>query len=184
MATNLTTSRSVVHRRGNSALAIRASVSIPGVLPPLPVDGDLLVDGGVLNILPIDVMREMNPYGTVVASDVGNPRGPEVQTDYGRSLSGWSLMLDKLLPWRKSRQVPSLASTLLTSMVVGAGRARQEMLRAGLADLYLNITVPDTGMLQFDRVDPTVERGYQKSLDLLREWSQTVSPSRRWAALP
>ena len=57
VSTNLTTSRLKVHRRGPSAVAIRASVAIPGVLPPVPFDGDLLVDGGVLNNLPVQVMR-------------------------------------------------------------------------------------------------------------------------------
>ena len=75
VATNLTTGQPVVHSRGNSWRAIRSSVSIPGVLPPLPVDGALMVDGAVLNNLPVDVMREFNPYGKVIAVDVTPPRG-------------------------------------------------------------------------------------------------------------
>ncbi|MEJ2604825.1 MAG: cyclic nucleotide-binding domain-containing protein, partial [Gammaproteobacteria bacterium] len=70
VSTNLTAARTVVHSRGNLAHAVRASVAIPGVLPPVPHEGDLLVDGGVLNNLPIDVMRRVNPTGTVIAIDV------------------------------------------------------------------------------------------------------------------
>ena len=57
VSTNLTRSEVEVHDRLDAATAIRASVAIPGVLPPVPFNGDLLVDGGVLNNLPCDVMR-------------------------------------------------------------------------------------------------------------------------------
>ena len=57
VSTNLTRSRVEVHHRGDLATAIRASVAIPGILPPVPHDGDLLVDGGELNKPPCDVMR-------------------------------------------------------------------------------------------------------------------------------
>ena len=57
VSTNLTRSRVEVHDRRDLATAIRASVAIPGIFPPVPFDGDLLVDGGVLNNLPCDVMR-------------------------------------------------------------------------------------------------------------------------------
>ncbi len=52
VSTNLTRSRLEVHDRLDLATAIRASVAIPGILPPVPFEGDLLVDGGVLNNLP------------------------------------------------------------------------------------------------------------------------------------
>lgn len=171
VATNLTTSRSVVHTRGSTFTAIRASVAIPGVFPPVPSDGELLVDGGVLNNLPIDVMRELNPYGKVIGIDVVSPRGPEAKSDYGMSLSGWSLLARKILPFTRSPRVPGFASTMLTTTVVGASRARQEMVSAGLADLYHNIHVRGVGMLQFDAVDKSVEIGYRDSIERLREWS-------------
>ena len=57
VSTNLTRSSVRGARARRWPTAVRASVAIPGVLPPVPFGGDLLVDGGVLNNLPCDVMR-------------------------------------------------------------------------------------------------------------------------------
>ncbi len=76
VSTNLTKSRLEVHRRGSTAVAVRASVAIPGVLPPVPHDGDLLVDGGVLNNMPFEAMRDDSTIGTVIAVDVAPDLGP------------------------------------------------------------------------------------------------------------
>ena len=63
---------------GDLASALRASLSAPGIFAPVERDGRLLVDGGIANNLPIDVMREMKVDRLIVV-DVGNPlleRGP------------------------------------------------------------------------------------------------------------
>lgn len=59
VAADLETGREVVLGKGNLATAMRASMSVPGVFPPVDVDGKLLVDGGVANNLPVDVARAM-----------------------------------------------------------------------------------------------------------------------------
>ncbi len=172
VATNITTSESVVHSCGNGALAIRATSAIPGVLPPVPLDGELLIDGGVLNNVPIDVMRELNPFGKLIAIDVSAPRGPAAKSDFGRHLSGWRLALDRLIPGRKAPSVPGIANLIMQSMVAGSSQAREQMLQANLADYYQNIHVRGVGMLQFDSVHPAVETGYRESIGPLREWAK------------
>ncbi|MGQ9368478.1 patatin-like phospholipase family protein [Azospirillum sp. A39] len=59
VAADLETGRAVVLDHGNLATAMRASMSVPGVFPPVDLDGKLLVDGGVANNLPVDVARAM-----------------------------------------------------------------------------------------------------------------------------
>lgn len=89
VSTNITRAGIVVHRRGSLARAVRASVAIPGVLPPVPAGEDLLVDGGVLNNLPMDVMRTLNPSGPLIAVDVVPPRAPaRSPTTASRSRAG------------------------------------------------------------------------------------------------
>lgn len=173
VSTNLTAAHSVVHRRGNLARAVRASVSIPGVLPPVPADGDLLVDGGVLNNLPVDVMRELNPTGPVIAIDVAPPRGPGGKNDYGLSVSGLQQFAARLLPWRRERRAPGIAAVIMNSMVVGSGRARRAMLDDGLADFYRNIHVRGVGMLDFDEVEKVARIGYEESIAPLRAWLES-----------
>lgn len=173
VSTNLTSGRVVEHRRGDLVRAVRASVAIPGVLPPVPEGGDLLADGGVLNNLPIDVMRELNPGGVVIAVDVLPPRGPRAKADFGLAVSGWRLAMNRVLPWRKSVPVPRLGATIMRSMFVGSDPARSEMLRDGLADHYLNIRASGIGLLQFDKVEKVAKIGYQAALEPLREWMES-----------
>jgi predicted acylesterase/phospholipase RssA len=140
------------------------------VLPPVPEGEDLLVDGAVLNNLPINVMRELNPTGPVIAVDVVPPHGPRATSDYGLMLSGWKLALSRLRPGRPQSGVPSIAATILHSMFVGAGTSRQQMVRDGLADLYLDIHLRKVGLLEFDRVRPIEELGHAQGIERLREW--------------
>ena len=164
VSTNLTSGQTRVHRSGNSAWAIRASVSIPGVLPPVPADEDLLVDGGVLNNLPVDIMRTLNPAGILVASDVSPPRALPAQSDFGLSVSGWRQALRNLFRPRNPAPVPGIAGTLVRSMMVGSELTRQRVLNEGLADFYLNTDVRDVGMLQFDAVQQAAEAGYREQM--------------------
>jgi predicted acylesterase/phospholipase RssA/CRP-like cAMP-binding protein len=170
VSTNLSLSRVEVHRRGNSARAIRSSVSIPGVLPPVPERGELLVDGGVLNNLPVDVMRELNPSGVVIAIDVVLPKSFFAMEDYGLNVSGWRQLFARLIPGMKGRQTPGFASIILQSMMVGSSHSRERMLEQDHADFYQNIHVHNVGMLQFESLDAAAAIGYSESIGPLREW--------------
>ncbi|GAC18951.1 cyclic nucleotide-binding domain-containing protein [Paraglaciecola arctica] len=168
VSTNLTTALPVIHQRGDSWLAIRSSVSIPGVLPPVPHGDHLLVDGGVLNNLPVDIMREINPFGVIIAVDVAPPVGPKAKSDYGTEISGWYLLIQRLFPWLKAPSVPSLGSTIMQAMVAGSALKRQQIIEQKQADLYLNIHVKGVGMLQFDAQAKATKIGYKGSFDRLK----------------
>jgi predicted acylesterase/phospholipase RssA len=143
------------------------------VLPPVPAGEELLVDGAVLNNLPINVMRELNPTGPVIAVDVVPPQGPRVKSDYGLTVSGFRVALARLRPGRPESSVPGIAATILHSMFIGAGASRQQMLREGLADLYLDIHLRKVGMLEFDRVRPVEELGHAQASERLRAWLES-----------
>ncbi len=72
VATDITTGREVILDRGNLARAIRASMSVPGAFAAVEIDGRLLVDGGVSNNLPIDVVRDMGADVLIVV-DISTP---------------------------------------------------------------------------------------------------------------
>ncbi len=72
VASNIATGEPVVLGSGNLAEVIRASMSIPTILAPIRIDGELLVDGGVSNNLPIDVVRKMGA-NIVIAVDISTP---------------------------------------------------------------------------------------------------------------
>jgi NTE family protein len=98
-----------LHQFGSLSRALEATASMPGILPPAVVDRHLVIDGSVLNSLPVDVMWQQ-PVGRVIAVDLAAQRSREV--DYEEVPSGWTLLLSKFLFRRRYR---CLAMTLMPS---------------------------------------------------------------------
>lgn len=72
VATNIENGDPFIIKNGNIARAMRASMSIPGALPPITIDNTLLVDGGIANNVPINIIRDMGA-DIVIAVDVSAP---------------------------------------------------------------------------------------------------------------
>ena len=72
IATDIETGEMVVLDKGNLAETIRASMSVPAVFAPVEIDGHLLVDGGIANNLPVDIVKQMGA-DIVIAVKVGTP---------------------------------------------------------------------------------------------------------------
>jgi NTE family protein len=72
IATDLSTNEAVILSKGDLLMSMRASANVPGVLAPVKHDGRLLVDGGMANNLPIDIVKEMGA-DIVIAIDIGDP---------------------------------------------------------------------------------------------------------------
>jgi NTE family protein len=72
IAANLVTAKAVVIKHGSITKAMRASAAVPGVVEPVTIDGQLLVDGGIANNMPIDVVKSMGA-DIVIAVDIGSP---------------------------------------------------------------------------------------------------------------
>ncbi len=72
ISADLSTGEMIIHSRGNLSEAIRASMSIPGAFSPVKIDGRVLVDGGIVNNLPIEVVKGMGA-DIIIAVDVGKP---------------------------------------------------------------------------------------------------------------
>jgi predicted acylesterase/phospholipase RssA/CRP-like cAMP-binding protein len=172
MSTDLTASRSHVHRGGPIALAIRATSAIPGVMPPVPFGDHLLIDGGVLNNLPIDVARELTPTGRVVAVDVAPPRGPGARSDFGLSVSGWDALRS-----RGKRKYPGISAVLMRSMITASMRERDGQVLSGLADCYLDLDMRGVSMLEFDDPAGVARRGYEAAMPILEGWLEQQSLS-------
>ncbi|WP_299569223.1 patatin-like phospholipase family protein [uncultured Shewanella sp.] len=80
VATNLATSHAVVLEKGSIVKAMQASATVPGALQPAEIDGMLLVDGGISNNMPIDVIKAMGA-DVVIAIDIGSPLASKEELD-------------------------------------------------------------------------------------------------------
>ncbi|MGH8911674.1 MAG: patatin-like phospholipase family protein, partial [Acidimicrobiia bacterium] len=169
LSTDLTASRPYLHRRGSLVRALRATSAIPGVMPPVPHGDHLLVDGGVLNNLPIDVARDLAPAGKVMAADVAPPRGPGARRDYGLSVSGWAALRSRL--GKRRRVYPGISAVLMRSMIVASMRERDSQVTSGLADCYLDLDMRGVSMLEFDDPASVAKRGYEAAMPILESWA-------------
>ena len=166
VAANFSKASELVHRRGDLARAILSSTAIPGALPPVIADGDLLYDGGIFNNFPVDVMRDLRGVGTVIGVDLNITESRRLEFD--EFPSGWALLLDRLRPRRSRRyHLPSLPALLINSTVLYS-MSRQKQARAE-TDLYFNPRLERVGMLDWKRFDQAVQQGYEHATQVLDE---------------
>ncbi|MGQ0849297.1 MAG: cyclic nucleotide-binding domain-containing protein [Actinomycetota bacterium] len=166
ISTNLTRSVRQIHDRGSVSRSVRASVAIPGVIPPVPWGEDLLVDGGVMDNLPVGTMRSIHPKGTIIAIDLAPSLGPRAKADFGLSVSGWKALASKT---RRSKLVyPSIAAVLMRSMITAS--ESQRSMKHEDSDLYIDLDLRGVGILEFDVVRPVVLAGYEQSMPRLEAW--------------
>jgi len=164
IATNYSKAGEVVLRRGELMRCLLASIAIPGALPPVVMDGDLLCDGGTFNNFPVDVMRRMRGVGTVVGVDLNGSKPRRIEVD--EVPSGWALLLDRLRPRKQRRyRLPSLPVLLINSTILYS-LSRQRQAKA-LTDLYFNPPLERVGMLDWKRFDQVVQQGYEHALQVL-----------------
>jgi predicted acylesterase/phospholipase RssA len=168
VSTNLSHASATYHDRGSLVRAIRASIAIPGVLPPVPSGSDLLVDGGVLENVPVDEMRRRNPTGSIIAVDVAPVDGPVTDGDYGLSVSG----LRTLFARRRQVRPPSLLSTMVRSSLLASVRDRQRVVEHQLADLYLDVAVDGGGLLDFSKGAEIADSAAAATREPLARWRE------------
>lgn len=170
IATNYSQARQQQIVSGNLTQALLASIAIPGALPPVVHDGDLLCDGGTFNNFPVDVMRDVRGIGTVLGVDLGarNPR----RLEFDEMPGGWQLLVDRLRPRSKRRyRVPTLVAYLLNVTILYS-TSRQQQLRQ-LTDVYFSPPLQRVGLLQWSRFDEIVKQGYDHAVEVLSKLSES-----------
>ena len=160
VSSDLTTGRIHEHRAGLVWRALRASVALPGILPPVTHHGHLLVDGGVMNNLPVDVMRQ-RASGPIIASDVTGEIDLQARDDrYGERPIWWLL-------WQRMRGTPSIVSILMRSGTVGS-EAQRRVVREQ-ADTLFEPPLPGIGLRDWRAFDRAVQEGYEHALQTIEK---------------
>ncbi|KAJ1826890.1 phosphatidylcholine and lysophosphatidylcholine phospholipase, partial [Coemansia sp. RSA 2599] len=170
MTANITRSRPEVHMSGILWRVVRASMSLGGFVPPLcDENGDMLVDGGYLDNLPVRVMKTELGADMIFAIDIAgeNDTSP---VRYGASVSGFWVLLNHLNPLR-SYWIPTLSE--VQSRLTYASSDR-ELESAKIADscVYLRVPPRDVGVLDFGRFDELYRRGYEYARQWTASWQQ------------
>jgi NTE family protein/lysophospholipid hydrolase len=167
VSSNLTRASCEVHRTGVLHKWLRASAGVPGFFPPFPHNGDLLVDGGVLNNLPVDIARQLSA-GTVIAVDVTAPDDLTTRVGAFDSMSGWRLLAERLNPFSSAPRLPNIAQILSRTATLASVYHRESSRH--LADLYLQPPVEQIGMLEWKALNNIAELGYRYAAEQIAAW--------------
>ncbi|MDP2007049.1 MAG: hypothetical protein Q8K45_15335, partial [Rubrivivax sp.] len=166
--TDLNAAEAVVHERGSLGLAVAASASIPGVLVPVIDGARVLVEGGVVNNLPADLVK-LRCGGTVFASKVAP--SDELRAPPGGFPSPWALLWNRLWPGRAALQTPKIGDLIVRTMTVGGEGHMQGVARD--IDVLIEPDVNRYGMFDLTVMAPLVDAGWREAQRCLAAWQAT-----------
>lgn len=170
LSSNLTQGAYHIHRRGLLRKALRATISLPGVLPPATDGNDVLVDGAVLSNFPTDVMRAAQ-LGPIVGVDVTGSRSITAD-DVARPASAWRWFLSG--QWRKG---PPIVSLLMRAATVSTGR---DLIAARQAtDVLIMPELAGVEIRDWTAYAPAVKEGYAAAIAALDKLDGPVQAIRR-----
>ncbi len=158
ISSNLTAGTAMVHRTGALDRAIRASIAIPGLLPPVATEDGILVDGGMMNNLPADVMADLD-RGPVLAVDVGSDTAFQAMPRPGRSARAVRRLFGV------SDQLPDIAHLLLRAATV-SGEA-QTMMAITRASVLLKPSLAGVDLRAWSSFETTAALGYHCAREAL-----------------
>jgi NTE family protein len=155
VSADMITGDQIIHRRGRLSVAVRASLSIPGLMPPVQLGQQILVDGGLLNNLPADVMCA-DPDGEVICVDLRRKYVPS---------KGFSLLPSIVQPPGFIRRLltgtdaalPPLQETLLRTIDLAASSGNLRELPHVAAIIEPDVSA--IGLLDFKNIDAAVDAG-------------------------
>lgn len=165
VSTDLTTGGMHLHRTGALDRALRATVSLPGVLPPVIEQGHVLVDGALARNLPVDVVKSQHE-GLTIGIDVGRAAGFS-PADLRLQPSPWRWLTSGA--WRHGPPIVSVlirSATMPTKLAMAAANSS--------ADLIIMPNVDHIELRNWKAYPPAVEAGYRATM----EQAEKLSP---WA---
>lgn len=160
VSANLSRGDAHTHQRGSLWLALRASIAIPGVLPPVFEGGEVLVDGGVINNLPADVMYRQSA-GPLIGIDIAGEHALTSGVD-GEALPN---LINMTAQWFQGLRRPSMLRILIRAGMVNSkatNRANRQKL-----NLLVQPPVDDIDLLDWAAADRAIAAGYRHASQLL-----------------
>jgi len=187
VATDLEKGQKVVLNSGNLLPALRASMSMPGLFAPAKVKNRWLVDGGLVDPVPVSVARSMGA-DIVIAVDLSSGtisqkkrETQEIQSEETpvKQEVHKNELIDKLSTYyesaelsfknkisdlfKKEASTPDIIETVTTSINIMQDRITRVNLAVTPPDVLIQPHLGDLKMLDFDQVEHTIEEGYTKA---------------------
>jgi NTE family protein len=166
VSTNYSNSTIKIHERGLAWKQIAASIAIPGIYPPVVIENQLHVDGGVVDNLPIETMFKY-PVKHIIAISLSQLKTQEV--DFEETPTASQLIWSRVRGKKKYR-LPGISSILVNSLTLNS-RQKQEMTKSGV-DIYIEMDLKGIGMLDDTKWRQIVQKGYDQMKAALENYPE------------
>lgn len=194
VATDLQTGREVWFQKGSLLEAVRASIALPGLFSPLRYQGRWLVDGGLVDPLPVSLCRALgadqviaiNLNGDIVGRHVNGRSRPATPNPLLARLSaGWQAMLgNNHQPARpkapETDEPPGLFDVMAGSINIMQDRITRARLAGDPPDIVLSPRLAHLGLMEFDHASEAIAAGMdcvRRHLSLLQDGLNRPDPS-------
>ena len=173
VSANLNRAELTLHKSGGLTKATLASSRAPGIFPPIVYGGELHVDGGSINNVPVDLMRVFCGNGITIGVDVSPPHELEDVEDYGYTVSGLQALRSRFGLWgAKKSFVPSIPLILMRTLEFGGISYR--MTREGSADLMLQPEMLGFKRTDWHLADEIVDQSYRHAMEKIEGLNGTL----------
>ena len=192
VSTDLATGDEVVIQSGDIIDAVRASISVPGILTPVKKNGAFLVDGGLVNPVPVSVARQMGADFVIavdlnhgIASDKGfrqtTPpisKAPHSRTEAGQATEKKNKILEllnnrfaaadfpalsQLKEWMRAERMPNIFEVLSSSINIMEVQITETKLKTDPPDLLIQPNLSHLNFLEFHRAEEAIAEGYKET---------------------
>ena len=200
VACDLRTGYEVWLQRGPVVPAIRASYALPGAFEPVKVDGRYMIDGALVNPVPVSACRALGAHMVIAVSLNGDAFGPmgssheidldedDLDPNQADPFELASQSLNKLRPDRlllksmvgevKPGKSPKIGSVMMGTLNIVMDRISRSRLAGDPPDVFVAPRIGHIGMLEFTKADELIERGYaamQHEIPLIRSVMDVLS---------
>jgi NTE family protein len=190
VATDLMTGEAVVATAGDLTEAVRASIAVPGIVTPVRSNGRILVDGGLVNPVPVSVARAMGA-DLVIAVDLnhdivaGRLSRPVARANghapiMARLLESLqainSPVLAQFEAWLNKaplEPLPGIFDVLLASLYIMQARVTEAALQQDRPEILIQPPLGAVRFMEFDRAEEIIDIGYRSAVEQLAHWTRT-----------
>lgn len=178
IAVDIVNRKEVVFREGSVYDAIRASISIPTVFTPVKMDGKLLVDGGVLNNIPLKhaprnnndklVAVNVNAQVPVIKLKLSNKENEKKQSVYRKRINDFQSQLQKIVPTTKRDDTLNYFDVITNTIGLMTYTIAQNHLEKHPPDILINISKETCGTYDFYKAEELIETGKMATEETLK----------------
>ncbi len=162
ITSNLSAASLSFHESGLAAQKILASIAIPGIFPPVIIDHQLHVDGGVMDNLPIKSMYQY-PVGEIIAFSllaIKQKKSKLAETPTSREL-----LLNKILR-RKKYRLPGITSIIMNSLTLNSVQKQEE--NKAKASLYFELNLKGFGFMDDSKWKSIIQKGFDQTKEFIK----------------